>query len=525
VFNVSDDKNQRTLAPVSTLQIPSSHAGAAHLAAGTDGQIWLSIGALRKVQLKTDVLQLDQQTIAIGQSTQPLQMIGRNLYVGRQLPIGQAVHLTQADGETMQSNWRTVVGASILAVNHGSEGQLVCVSEGADSFLLNTNEITNGGFRVRSEQQLKLPENTLDPLQAASLAEGRIAVWTNGAEGKLWVIGPSALPQAEVPLPQPLECAPLRFAGGVLLPIPGRLKLAGRPSGPPCDDFLAPVNTKDDGPVRTWKHLVAIDNDSLLVFDSAGKMLKLQYRTGTKCFFQAIASIDFPKPVDVTPTLSDGRLYMADSTGVLRVLDVTAMETRAEVSLGNPPSKPLWVVGSWLLVEVARNKLIAFDAAQPKLPLWSFDLQGVGLTGSPTLIQDSLIAVQTSGDILKLNAKTGLLEKKSSLGQITTHGPITMDRLLVVLTADGSLRHIEGLFPELAAATPTAAAKPPVEEKPADAKTTKDDLPTANEKPMSDDKPKPDQQSDTDKPVPASNSDTPATEKSLSPAPMPSPEK
>lgn len=518
VFNVSDDKNQRTLAPVSTLQIPSSHAGAAHLAAGTDGQIWLSIGALRKAQLKTDVLQLDQQTIAVGQSTQPLQMIGRNLYVGRQLPIGQAVHLTQADGESMQSNWRTVVGATILAVNRGSDGQLVCVSEGADTFLISANEVMNGGFRVRSEQQLKLPENTLDPLQAASLAEGRIAVWTNGTEGKLWVIGPSALPQAEVPLPKPLECAPLRFAGGVLLPIPGRLKLAGRPSGPPCDDFLAPVNTKDDGPVRTWKHLVAIDDDSLFAFDSAGKMLKLQYRTGTKCFFQSISSMDFPKPVDVTPTLNDGRLYTADSTGTLRVLDVTAMETRAEVSLGNPPSKPLWVVGSLLLAEVARGKLIAFDAAHPKLPLWSFDLQGIGLTGSPALVQDSLIAVQTSGDILRLNAKTGLLEQKFSLGQTATHGPLTMDRLLVVLTADGSLRHIEGLFPELAASAQPAAAKPSAEVNPADAKATKVDSPTNSEKPKPDDNPKPNEKSDSDKPAPATRNETPAVENTSTPA-------
>ena len=486
VFNVSDDQNQRTLAPVATLQIPTSHSGAAHLAAGADDQIWLAVGALRKVQLKTDVLQLDpQDKIAVGQSTQPLQMIGRNLYVGRQLPVGQAVHLTQADGESMQSNWKTVVGASILAASLGADGQLVCVTEGGDTFLLSANEITNGGFRARSEQQLKLPDNILEPLQAVSLAEGRTAVWTNGPDGKLWVVGPLALPQPpEVPLAQALDCPPIRFAGGVLLPIPGRLKLA-RTGTPVCDDFLAPVNTNNEGPVRKWKHLIAVDDDTLFVIDSVGKMSKLQYRTGEKTFFQSVSSIDLEQPIDVAPTLHQGRLITADAAGTMRVIDVTAGETREKIALGGPASKPLWIAEPLLLAEVARQKLVAFDAAKPKQPLWTLKLDGVGLVGSPMLFGNVLIAVQQSGDVLRIDAKTGELEKKFALGQIATHGPLRMGNLLLVLTADGSLQHIESLVPEMAAAAkpeptkPAAVEKPAIEkpavEKPAEEKPAKED--------------------------------------------------
>jgi len=510
VFNVSDDKNQTTLAQTATLQIPTSHAGAAHLAAGTDGQIWLSVGALRKVVLKTNVLQLDEQaTIAVGQSVQPLQMIGRNLYVGRQLPLGQAVHLTQADGESMESNWKTVVGARLLAANQGTDGQLVCVTEGADTFLLSTNEVTTGGFRARSEKQLELPKNTLEPLQAAALSEGRVAVWTNGAEGKLWVIGPSALPQAEIALPQPLECAPLRFSGGVLLPIPGRLKLAGRAGGPPCDDFLAPVNTNNEGPVRKWKHLLAIDDDTLLVFDSAGKMLKLQYRTGAKTFFQSVSSIDSPQPIDVAPTLHKGRLLTADAAGKLRVLDVTAMEHRAEVDLGGPASKPIWISDSLMLAEVSRQRLMAFDAADPKQSLWTCNLDGVGLVGNPLLVGNVLLAVQQSGDVLRIDAKTGKVEQKISLGQVATHGPLRVGNLLVVLTADGSLQHIESLVPEFVAALksePVKAQPTPVE-KPAEVK------PTTEDKPKDDNDPKkPETPPKKDAPASEDKLDSPKTE-------------
>jgi putative pyrroloquinoline-quinone binding quinoprotein len=473
VFNVSDDKNQRTLAPVSTLQIPISYAGAAHLAAGADGQIWIAAGALRKVQLKTDVLQLDQQAVAVGQSTQPVQMIGRSLYVGRQSLIGPAVHLTQADGESMSSNWKTVVGASLLAAAPGADGQLACVSSGADTFLISANELANGGFRVRAEQSLKIADQTTSELQAVALAEGRMAVWTTGPEGKLWVIGPTAQPQQEVALTQPLECAPLRFAGGILLPQKGRLKLAGRAAGPPCDDFLAPVDTTDDAPQRSWKFLAPIDDDQLFVFDSAGKLLKLQYRTGDKCFFQSVSQMQFPQPIDVAPVLHKGLLITADAAGTLRVLDVTAMETRASVALGAPASKPLWVAGPLLLAEVGRQKLVAFDAAQPKQPLWSLNLDGAGIVGSPQLIDDIVIAVQQNGDVLRIDGKTGRVTVKLSLGQIATHGPIRLGNLLVVISADGSMHHVESLVPSLAAAR----------EKPKSAKPEADDKPKSQDAP------------------------------------------
>ena len=362
----------------------------------------------------------------------------------------------------------------------------MCVNEGADTFLLSANEINNGGFRARSEQQLKLPDNTLEPLQAVSLAENRTAVWTNGPDGKLWVIGPSALPQAEVALAQPLDCAPLRFAGGILLPLPGRLKLDGRAGGPKCDDFLAPVNTTDDGPVRKWKHLLAVDDDTLFVIDNTGKMLKLQYRTGEKCFFKEVSPFTFPQPIDVAPTLHKGRLLTADAAGTLRVLDVTAMETRAEIALGGPASKPLWVAEPLLLAEVSRQKLIAFDSAQPKQPLWTLNLEGVGLVGSPLLFDNALIAVQQSGDVLRIDAKTGRIEKKISLGQIATHGPLRLGNLLIVLTADGSLQHVESLVPEMAAAAKPEPAKPAAAEKPAEEKP-------AEEKPESKEDKKADQ--------------------------------
>ena len=166
------------------------------------------------------------------------------------------------------------------------------------------------------------------------------------------------------------------------------------------------------------------------------------------------------------------------------------METKVEIALGGPASKPIWVAEPLILAEVSRQRLVAFDAADPKQSLWTCSLDGVGLVGSPLLIGNMLVAVQQSGDVLRIDAKTGKIESKVSLGQVATVGPIRMGNLLVVVTADGSLQHIESLVPEFAAVAKPEPAKPqpaPVE-KPAEEKPTKDDKPAAEDKPKDADK-------------------------------------
>jgi hypothetical protein len=120
--------------------------------------------------------------------------------------------------------------------------------------------------------------------------------------------------------------------------------------------------------------------------------------------------------------------------------------------------------------------------AQPKQPLWSRNLDGSGIVGSPQLIDDLVIAVQQNGDVLRIEATTGRVTQKLSLGQIATHGPIRLGNLLVAITADGSMHRVESLVPSLAASR----------EKP------KGNQPEANDEPKSKDSPD-DNQKDTPK--------------------------
>ena len=167
------------------------------------------------------------------------------------------------------------------------------------------------------------------------------------------------------------------------------------------------------------------------------------------------------------------------------------METRAEIDLGGPASKPIWVAEPLILAEVSRQRLVAFDAANPKQSLWTCDLGGVGLVGNPLLVGNVLVAVQQSGDVLRIDAKTGKIEQKIPLGQVATQGPFRLGNLLVVLTADGSVQHIESLVPEFVATSKPepVKAQPAPPEKPAEEKPPKEDKPAAEDKSKESEKP------------------------------------
>jgi len=82
---------------------------------GPSGQLWMASNALRRFEIKTNIIKLDPKQIAVGISTQSLQVIGQRMYLGRRSPYSGSVFFTQVEREEMTSHWRTVLGAKVLA--------------------------------------------------------------------------------------------------------------------------------------------------------------------------------------------------------------------------------------------------------------------------------------------------------------------------------------------------------------------------------------------------------------------------
>ncbi|MGE4001410.1 MAG: PQQ-binding-like beta-propeller repeat protein, partial [Planctomycetaceae bacterium] len=100
-FTVSDEEGQPPLTDGPRYEAEGTQTGPVFLATGPDRQVWMAGRQLRKLQLTADAIEPGQQLINLGAAVQPLQQLGKRIYVGRTLPFSTAVTLFQADRDQL----------------------------------------------------------------------------------------------------------------------------------------------------------------------------------------------------------------------------------------------------------------------------------------------------------------------------------------------------------------------------------------------------------------------------------------
>lgn len=445
VFTVSDEPDKEPLSPVARPAAQSEYNGAVHLRAGADDLFWSASDYLRQFQLTQDALLEDQKKrIFIGASAQPIQSIGRNLFVGRRQLESDAVSFAQVDGEEMASEWRTVLGGGILAISPARPDSVVCVTRSGDLFQVGDTSIDAGGFLFRAEGTLELPEGLTDPLRATLLPDNQIAVVGGGEKPKMWIINQAGKVGQEFPLSGVPVADPVPIAGGAVVALPTKLSVFGTKSTR-VEDFLGTV--EKDAEVN-WSSLLALDENHVFVIDLKGKITRLQFRTSPSAHLQQVDSVDIGQPVDVQPIVDNGRLYVADAGGKIRMLDVVGFERLAEVDLKSPAVGVLGLAGDRLLVETSRGQLLCLKTDDKLSQAWSMELAGDHLTGTPLLENGQIVIATMNGRVLSINAETGETTRTLQLDQFLEHGPIRVAGRVVVTAIDGSFYRIDSILGE-----------------------------------------------------------------------------
>jgi len=447
-FTVSDDPDHKPLTRVATHQVKTAHAGPIHLAVGSGGHLWMASSKLQRFQLTTDSLQLNPNRIAEGISSQPLQSIGNQMFVGRRLPHSDSVVLTKVERDAeprMKSDWRTVVGAGLLECRPLSNGLLLCVTETGGLFHLRDNEFDAPGFRFSAEGELRLPTGLATPLEAIRFADGRVAVWCKGPQARMWILNTVGTIEQEVDLQkESLEASPVLIAGGIVAPLPGRLKVVARSSGSgPVKEYPAPVR---QGKKHRWHQAVGIDKNHLLVVDDGGELVRLQYRRTPSPHLFPVSTLVLKSQLDLAPLVHEGRVVLATADRKIQVLGGSDLQVVAETSLAAVATAGPWAVGNRLLVESGRKQLLCFDLADNLKPLWSIDTQDHSVTGKPLEIGGRLIVALHHGQVLAVDPSTGQVGKTLLLGQSLSLGPRAFGKKLLVTSIDGTLYRVESLL-------------------------------------------------------------------------------
>ncbi|GIS61342.1 MAG: hypothetical protein CM1200mP2_35670 [Planctomycetaceae bacterium] len=102
--------------------------------------------------MTTDSIKVDPNRIAEGLSSQPLQSIGGQLFVGRRLAHSSSVIFTRVERNAspqMITHWRTVGGSGLIECQRMSNGLLLCLTKTRGAVSYPRERTGNGGVQVQ----------------------------------------------------------------------------------------------------------------------------------------------------------------------------------------------------------------------------------------------------------------------------------------------------------------------------------------------------------------------------------------
>lgn len=441
-FTVSDDQGQPPLLKGPSYLVEGAQDSPIFLTTGPDRQLWMASSALRRLQLTNTALEADQQVVALGLASQPLQYFGGVMFNARRRPYTDAVTFTQTNRDELTSAWQAVLGARIIAwsTTETPAPALVCATEAGHAFRVNEANWRQGGFYVEGSvglTRLPLNEQLMQPLVAAGLPDGQVAVAAGAPEPRVWVLTKQGTVDRTYTPDAPLQAPPAALGTRLVFPIPGKLQVSSTAGQPQIQEFALP---SDQAESVQWRQLLSVDANNLIALTEAGQALQIRLQTSPRAHLAEVSRLELGAPVDVGGDVAGGMFALADGERV-RVFDAATMDARAERTLGDPVSNDVWLVGELLFVELAGDRCECLDPADGLKSRWPqpLDLGGAGLAGRPLVLADRVLVTQVDGTASSLDLATGQLRTRINIGSALTSGPVKVGPEVFAATLDGSL--------------------------------------------------------------------------------------
>ena len=359
-FSVSDAPGQEALVATSTLAIPKQEESPLFLSAGPDGQLWMAGSSLRRLQLK-----LNAQSFAPGLRLRPRSGSARSRCRswdsicsrrgGSRTPRRSSFRKSTANRWSANGGRFSV--PRLLAICRAraetSSPSVKRARSSTSAWPRSTPADSNG---QRRQASIRRPERERRCGRRRSRT-AHLAVDCAGPKPTVWLIGPGGQLDGSFHTEEPLEAGPVRLAAGLVLPLPGRLRLASATSGLAAgEDYLAPVENKKSARWFAVSGVGTKRSDRRRQPRPTGAA-SIPGRAGPPPGRSAFAK---SRPARwISPlSSSDSRVVYADAGGVLHVLDGEHSIRFSREKLPSPAVNRLWSVGSTVLVETRSHQLL-----------------------------------------------------------------------------------------------------------------------------------------------------------------------
>lgn len=436
-FTVSDEKGEKALARSGTYQAEHPQGGPIYVTLGADDELWMTSTTLRRLQIGAESIVPQKGELSLGVATQPVQMLDQILYATSRLPSNSATYFLAADRQQMSSQWLSVFGsrALVAGTTPAGDGSIPLLTDSGDVYSVTAAKLTAGGVDARPVTTLTLPPGLTNPIGATVFSNGRLAAWAGGTEPRLWQLNADGIMTRESKLPETLEAAPILLSGGILLPLPGKLRLIESTEfNRPAEDLMLKVDPQQ--PTR-WKGVVALDSKQAIAVTDQGRVIRVQVRSEPVPHVGEVTALELKSFVGQAPVVIGQRLYVVTGK-TLRSLDAGTLEKRGEADLPDVVSQGPWVVGDELIMVCGRDQLIALTG-DPVAIKWKQKLTHGALAGAPLPQGDQLLLASQTGDVMLRSRASGDVVRSISVGQPLVLGPLSLQAQTFAATLDGSL--------------------------------------------------------------------------------------
>ena len=442
-FVVSDDPGRQGITSVGEYRADTTAksdqvASPLFVALGPDNQFWSAGSAFRRFEITGNTIRMDSNFTATGVASQPLQSIGEQFFVGRKSRSSEAVTFSAFERERLTSPWRCIVGDAPLEMVATRDGGLIWVGESGSVYNLGKNRLAQGGVELKSGTELELPQNITQPIQASLLDDQRMAIISAGEAIQLSILNQSGQLVETHPLDEIPQAAPIQLDEGLVIPLPSRLKILTK-NRKPVQDLILAVGENQD---HQWTHLVRINPTELIAIDGTGRLTRVQFRTGEIAHLANVAELQLDHPIDVRPLLRGESLYVADSSGKLRQLNIRSFDVDGQTTLTAPITQ-LWGIGATNVLVQSGDRTLRCLAEGKTLPeQWSYPLEKLEPIGPAIVVADQLWLACRNGTVIVLDANAGTEIRRVDLPQALSIGLRQVQDTLYAVAADGTLYRV-----------------------------------------------------------------------------------
>ena len=440
-FTVSESKDQSALTLIAQHQVEPPQGGPIYPVLGPDDELWMTSSKVRRFQLTREAIVAQGTPLSLGIAAQPIEVLGTTLFVSGRSPAHSATTWLAAQRQQMTTEWQVTLGGRALASNPtpAADGTQAVVLDTGEVFNLSATKLQAGGIESRTITALPIPGGLTQPPGAASIDGGRLAVWCGAPEPHLWLLNADGVLTKDLKLAQPLSAAPVPLAGGLLLAVPGRLRLVEAPGfSQPVEDYLLPLQANAP---QAWRGCLALEDRLAVALTATGRVIRLQVRSEPVPHLAEVAVAELGEAVSVAPVASGGRLYVATHQS-LQCLDAVTLEVLAKIPLAHPLSRSPVLVGDLLALEFSVGNQTTAELLELLPPCKSrgkWQATAARLVGVDRLPEQQAILVWSHGQLTRCSLTDNRELATLDLGQTLVAGPWNIAGEWCVCAADGAI--------------------------------------------------------------------------------------